>query len=155
MSATVIERQPEVDVVTQGVGGQPTGSREPADEKQQPKAEPKERYAKDLGDLPDRVLAARKVTGRKELAEALGISQSAVWRAEQDRIHPGEVEALAAGIAKVEARIQAGEFVKPEKQTQDNRIEAAVKLLTDARSDKKVSKSALIDSVLDVLAPKA
>ena len=37
---------------------------------------------------------------------------SAVWRAEHGHIHPGEVDALQAGLKKVEDRIAAGEFVK-------------------------------------------
>jgi hypothetical protein len=116
------------------------------------------RYAEGVGDLSDKVLAAREAVGRKPLAEFAGQTQSCIWRWERSRVHPGaEVEQLKALVQ----RIDAGELPQPEAKSRtsskadlEHRIEVATELLTDARGS-KVSKSALIDAVLDVLAPKA
>jgi hypothetical protein len=153
------------ETTTQGVGGrsgttksQPKGK---AKQTEEPKRAPAPRYASDLGDLPDRVVAARKLLGRKDLSEALGLGQSATWRAEQGRVHPKELEALTAALAKVEKRIAAGEFQKATRERQPavskadliHRIEAVVTFVQGARSDKRVTKSGLIDAVLAVLDP--
>jgi hypothetical protein len=158
MTATLTQ-EPEVTEVTQGLGGQPTvGEPEPKPVKAEPKPEPQPRYAPDMDELSDKVLAAREAVGRKNLADFAGRSQSAIWRWERSRVHPVEVDAIRALVK----RIDAGELPVPEpKQSQLSkadlvaRIEAAVDLLGKSRGDKKVTKAALVDQVLDVLAPKA
>lgn len=152
----------------QGIGGrsgeaktQPKAQEQKAEE---PKPAPAPRYVDkaEAGPLSDRVLAARKALGRKVLAEALGISESACWRAEQGHIHPAEVQALTEGVGKVEGRIESGEFKQearqpkaaaPKKSELTHRIEVVVELLKSARGDKSITKPALIDSVLAVLDP--
>jgi hypothetical protein len=145
-----------------------------AREAKQPKAipqaeEPKveePRYATDLGDLPERVLAARDVVGgRGRLAELLGgISGSAVWRHERGRTHPTEVDALREALAAVEKRIAAGEFVKPEPTSKGagpgkadlaQRIEVAAELCRSGRGDRAITKAKLADALLAVLDPQA
>jgi hypothetical protein len=110
------------------------------------------------------VLAARQVMGRGALAEALDTTQSAVWRAEQGRIHPDEVDGLKAGLDAVEKRIAAGEFVKaeaapkgkqPSKADLLHRVEVAAELVRAAKGDKAITKAALVDSVLGVLDPQS
>jgi len=127
-----------------------------------PKPAPEPRYATDLGDLPERVVAARQVMGRNQLAEALGVTGSACWRFEHGRIKPDEVKPLQDGLAAVERRIAEGEFVKPEPQPKATgsskadliyRQEVAAELLRTARGDKSIGKAALVDSVLAVLEP--
>jgi hypothetical protein len=130
-------------------------------------ARPEEpRYATDLGDLPERVLAARDVVGgRGKLAELLGgISGSAVWRHERGRTHPTEVAALREALAQVEAKIAAGEFVKaaaepkatgPSKADLTHRIEVAAELCRSGRGDKAITKGKLADALLAVLDPQA
>jgi hypothetical protein len=152
--------------VTKGVGGR-SGKKasEPKPKQDEaPKPAPAPRYAEGVDELAARVLAARQVVGRTALAEALGLTGSAVWRAEHGRIHPGEVEPLTAAMEKIDERIQAGEFVKSERQPQAkqpsktdllHRIEVAAELLHTAKGDKSVGKSALIDSLLIVLEPAA
>jgi hypothetical protein len=159
-------KQAKAAEVTKGIGGR---SAEKQSEPKQPKAEqPKEpkaeRYVEDPGDLPERAVAARQVMGRNALAEALGITGSACWRAEQGRIHEDEAEALKTGLAAVEKRIAAGEFVKAEKQPKakaaskadlEHRIDTAVAFVQAARGDKGVTKSGLIDGVLTLMDPPA
>jgi ribosome-binding protein aMBF1 (putative translation factor) len=94
----------------------PVGGKAKVEKTAEPKPAPEPRYATDLGDVPDRVVAARKALGRKVLAEALSLSESATWRAEQGRVHPGELKALTDALGKVEERIAAGEFAKPKRQ---------------------------------------
>jgi hypothetical protein len=145
------------EVVLSGIGGTPAnGDRRP--EPTAPTPEPEPRYAPNMDELSDKVLAAREAVGRKNLADFAGRSQSAIWRWERSRVHPVEVDAIRALVK----RIDAGELPVPEpKQSQLSkadlvaRIEAAVDLLGKSRGDKKVTKAALVDQVLDVLAPKA
>ena len=103
----------------QGVGGRSGKAKSDPKPKAEatPKPEPKSRYAEgeQVIDLAERTLAARQVVGRGNLAEALEVTGSAVWRYEQGRIHEDEVKGLQGGLTKVEARIAAGEFVKPDK----------------------------------------
>jgi hypothetical protein len=156
MTATLAP-EAEVTTTTQGVGGKPaSGERKP-----EPKAPPEPRparYAPNMDELSAKVLAAREQVGRKALADFAEQSQSAIWRWERSRVHPTEVEAIGALVK----RIEAGELPVPEaKQSQGSkadlvaRIESAVDLLGKSRGDKKVTKIALVDQVLDVLAPKA
>jgi hypothetical protein len=128
----------------------------------EPKPAPTPRYAADPGDLPERVVAARKLLGRKALAEALSISESTAWRAEHGRVHPSEVTPLTDALTNVEERIAAGEFKKAEHQPKaaapskaelTHRVETVVELLKTARGDKSITKAALIDSALAVLDP--
>ena len=73
------------------------------------------REALPAGNVRERKAKAAKtevVKGVGGLAEALDTMQSAVWRAEQGRIHPAEVEGLKAELDAVEKRIASGEFVK-------------------------------------------
>jgi ribosome-binding protein aMBF1 (putative translation factor) len=155
----------KVTETTQGIGGRSGESKsEPKEKKaEEPKPAPAPRYVDktEAGPLSDRVLAARKVLGRKDLSAALGISESATWRAEQDRIHPAEVEALTAALVKVDARIEAGEFKKaergpkakqPTKAELAHTIEVVTELLTTARGDKGISKANLVDAALAMLA---
>ena len=103
------------------------------------------RYAEGTEELAGRVLAAREQVGRAALAEWLGVSQSACWRAERGRIHPTEVAHLRERMAHVD------ELPVPEpRKTQAGRIELAVGLLEAARGSKG-SKGELIDAVLGAL----
>ena len=106
------------------------------------------------------MLTAREVVGRGKLAELLDITGSAVWRYEHGRIHPNEVEPLYEAIAKVEDRIAAGEFVKPDKAPAVkspskadlvNRIEAAVTYLREGT--KGLSGKAVAEATLALLDP--
>jgi hypothetical protein len=157
------EAKAKVTETTQGTGGRSGKAKSEA--KPKPKAEPTPRYVegKQVVDLAERVLAARQVTGRNRLAELLETTTgSAVWRFENGRIHPSEVDALQAGLKKVEDRIAAGEFVKPEaapkgkqpsKADLTHRVEVAVELVKAARGDKGITKAGLVDSLLAVLVP--
>lgn len=70
----------------------PVGGKSKA-EKAEPEPAPKPRWIEDA-DLSARVLAARQVVGRDKLAELLGISASATWRAERDRVTADEAGPL-------------------------------------------------------------
>jgi len=97
----------------QGLGGQPTGSRDAptAPPKVAPATEP--RYVEPFAGLADRVKVARVAVGsRNKLAELLGQTGSAVWRHEHDRTHPAELADLLEDLAAVEDRIAAGEFAR-------------------------------------------
>jgi hypothetical protein len=162
------EAKTKVTESKQGLGGksgqapkqEPKAKPEPA-----PKPDPTPRYVEDRDltiSLSERTLAARQVLGRGKLAEALGMTGSAVWRAEQGRIHADEVPTLRDGLAAVEKRIAAGEFVKVERAPKAarlpyaelvHRIEVAAELLRTARGDKSITKAALVDSSLAVLDP--
>jgi hypothetical protein len=142
----------------------PIGGQAKTEKTTEPKPAPEPRYVTDLGDLPERVVAARKVMGRKDLSAALGISESATWRAEQGRVHPGEVEALTAVLGKVEERIESGEFKKEARQPKpkattraalEARIEDTLTLLREALIDKRVTKAGAIKSALERLDPPA
>jgi hypothetical protein len=158
MTVTTAAPAAEVTTTTQGMGGQPaTGEPEPK-AKVEPKPEPAPRYAPDMDELSAKVLKAREDVGRKNLADFAGQLQSAIWRWERSRVHLTEIDA----IRRLVQRIEAGELpVAEPKQSQGSkadlvaRIEAAVDLLGKSRGDKKVTKTALVDQVLDVLAPKA
>jgi hypothetical protein len=157
------EAKSKVTETKQGVGGRSGEAKsEPKAKQAEPKPAPEPRYAADLGDLPERVAAARKVMGRKDLSAALGISESATWRAEQGRVHPGEVKPLTDALVAVEQRIAAGEFKKEERQPKaatpskadlTHRVETVVEFIETVRSDKNVAKSALADGVLAILDP--
>ena len=157
MTASTLTHEGEVTTTTtQGVGGRPaSGERRPEPKAPVAKAEPQPRYAEGTEELSAQVLAAREVHGRAKLAEFLGISQSACWRAEKNRIHPTEVAHLRDRMARI------GELPAPEpKQSPGTRadlaarIETAVNLLGKSRGDKKVTKIALVDQVLAVLDPR-
>jgi hypothetical protein len=150
----------KVTETTQGTGGR--SGKKASDPKPKTEAEPKPpptpRYVEDgdlLVSLSERALAVRQIVGRGALAEALDTSQSAVWRAEQGRIHPNEVDGLKAGLDAVEKRIATGEFVKaeaapkattPTKAELLHRVEATVTYLregTKGLSGKAVAQAAL------------
>jgi hypothetical protein len=88
-----------------------------------------------------------------------------VWRAEQGRIHPDEVDGLKAGLDAVEKRIASGEFVKaeaapkatsPTKAELLHRVEATAEYLrtgTKGLSGKAVAEAAL--ALLDPLTQAA
>jgi hypothetical protein len=154
------EAKSKVTESTQGTGGRSSKAKsEPKPPKvEAPKPAPTPRYVEDadlLTSLSERALACRQVIGRGALAEALDTSQSAVWRAEQGRIHPGEVDGLKAGLDAVEKRIASGEFVKaeaapkatsPTKAELLHRVEATVEYLctgTKGMSGKAVAEAAL------------
>jgi hypothetical protein len=161
------EAKAKVTESTQGTGGRSGKAKSTPKPKAEeaPKPEPKSRYVEDndlLVSLSERALACRQVVGRGKLAELLDTTGSAVWRYEQGRIHPDEVESLTAGLKKVEDRIAAGEFVKPDKAPAAkqasktelaHRVETVIELVKAARGDKGITKVALVDSVLAVLDP--
>lgn len=102
MTASTLTHEGEVTTTTttQGVGGRPaSGKRRPEPKAPVAKAEPQPRYAEGTEELSAQVIAAREVHGRAKLAEFLGISQSACWRAEKNRIHPTEVAHLRDRMA--------------------------------------------------------
>jgi hypothetical protein len=151
------EAKGKVTESTQGTGGR-SGEAKPPKAEAAPKPPPAPRYVEDadlLVSLSERTLACRQVVGRGALAEALGTTQSAVWRAEQGRIHPTEVEGLKAGLDAVEKRIAEGEFVKtaaeprgaqPTKAELLHRVEATAEYLrtgTKGLSGKAVAEAAL------------
>ena len=157
MTATLTQPEADVTEVVQGMGGQPTTG-EPTPKSIAPRPAPEPRYAEGMDNLSAQVLKAREQVGRKSLADFAMQSQSAIWRWERSRVHPTEVDAIRALVQ----RIDAGELPVPEpKQSQGSkadlvaRIESAVDLLGKSRGDKKVTKAALVDQVLDVLVPKA
>jgi ribosome-binding protein aMBF1 (putative translation factor) len=158
------KKEAKVTESKQGVGGRSGEAK--SEPKPKTESKPKvERYSTDTDlvvSLSERTLACRQVMGRNALAEALDTTGSAVWRFEQGRIHPAEVEPLYEAIAKVEDRIAAGEFVKPEKQPAakspskaalEARIDAAITGLREAAADKKVTKAAAIATALERLDP--
>jgi hypothetical protein len=150
----------------QGIGGRSGEAKsnpKPKAEEPQPAAAPRYVDKAEAGPLSDRVLAARKVLGRKDLSAALGISESTCWRAEQGRIHPAEVQPLTEAVGKVEERIRSGEFQKearqpkaaaPNKSDLTHMIEATVQFVRAAQGDKRVTKTNLIEAVLAVLDPQ-
>jgi hypothetical protein len=102
--------------------------------------------------------------GRNQLAEALGVTGSACWRFEHGRIHPAEVDGLKTGLAAVEKRIAAGEFVKaerapktagPSKAELAHRAEEAVKYLRGGTSGSGKSVAQAVLAILDPPAPQA
>jgi ribosome-binding protein aMBF1 (putative translation factor) len=141
----------------QGTGGRSGNAKSELKPKPEPKPEPASRWVtgKDAEDLAERVLAARQVTGRNRLAELLSVTGSAVWRFENARIRPDEVEPLRKALAEVEKRISEGEFVKaarepkatsPTKAELKHRVEAAAEYLrtgTKGLSGKAVAEAAL------------
>jgi ribosome-binding protein aMBF1 (putative translation factor) len=158
------ERTGKVTETTQGIGSRGGEARsEPEPKKDEvPKAPAEPRYVEELGDLAERVLAARQLMGRNRLAELLGITGSATWRAEQGRVHPSEVDALRSALEKVEDRIAQGEFVKAERQPKvaspskaelTDRIQTVRDFIKNVRGDKSVTKGALADGVLALLDP--
>jgi hypothetical protein len=115
------EAKTKVTETTQGMGGRsgkqhskspnaktppkPEPAPKPAPEPA-PKPAPEPRWitGKDAEDLVERTLAARQVIGRNRLAELLSVTGSAVWRFEDARIRPDEVEPLRKALAEVEKR---------------------------------------------------
>jgi hypothetical protein len=148
MTATTIEREPEV--VTQGLGGQPTTGEPTPKPKAEPKPQPEPRYAEGMDELSGKVLAAREQVGRKVLAEFADQSQSAIWRWERSRVHPTEADAIKALVQ----RIEAGELPVPEPKTK-SKTDRLLAIVETAAADKKVTKAQLIAELRDVLAPKA
>jgi uncharacterized protein (DUF433 family) len=161
------EAKAKVTETTQGTGGRSGKSQSESKPKaeQAPKPEPKSRYVEDADlvvNLSERTLAVRQVVGRGSLAVALEVTGSAVWRFENGRIHPSEVDALQAGLKKVEDRIAAGEFVKPEAAPKakattraqlEARINAAITSLREADADKRITKASAIATALERLDP--
>jgi hypothetical protein len=107
------------------------------------------RYAEGTEELSAQVLAAREVHGRKNLSDFLGISQSATWRAERNRIHPEELAALRDRMDRI------AELPVPKPKTRGNRLDRVAAIVSVAAADKKVTKAQLIEELLGVLAPKA
>ena len=110
---------------------------------------------KDAEDLAERVLAARQVVGRNRLAELLSVTGSAVWRFENARIRPDEVDGLISALSQVDQRIEQGDFVKaarepkatgPTKAELLHRVEATAEYLrtgTKGLSGKAVAEAAM------------
>jgi hypothetical protein len=112
------------------------------------------RYAEGTEELSALVLATREKVGRKALAEFLGVSMSACWRFERDRVHPEELEALKARMAEVDQLpVPEPKARASSKADLTHRIEVAIDLLGKSRGDRKVSKAELVDAVLAVLMP--
>jgi len=140
------------------------GGKAPQAPQSEPEAPPEPRYAAGTDTLAERVLAAREVVGRNQLAALLDTTGSAVWRWERNRVHPDELAGLEANLAEVEAKIEAGDFVKPERPVPgtkqpsraelEHRLAVLAELLTGARGDKTFTKVGLIDAALAVLGPR-
>jgi hypothetical protein len=163
------ERKPKATVaeVTKGVGGRSgskksdTPKKQSAKKAEAPKAE-EPKYVDDA-ELSARVLIVRQVVGRAKLAELLGISQSATWRAERDRVTPDEAGPLRTALAQVEERVAKGEFVKAPRQTKAAapkkadllaQREQVLHLVETARESKSVGTiHELLDKALAVLNP--
>jgi hypothetical protein len=132
-----------------------------------PKPEPAPRWVtgKDAEALAERVLDARKIVGRNRLAELLSVTGSAVWRFENARIRPDELDGLISGMSQVDQRIEQGDFVKaatePKAKTAtkaelEHRLTTVMELVRQARDTTKVSeKNAALDLALTVDAPQA
>jgi hypothetical protein len=151
-----------VTEVKQGLGGKSGDTQSKPKGKQvteQPKEQkqPQPRYAEGVGDLADAVLATRRRVGRTVLAEFMGASQSQVWRWENSRVHPGEVDTVKAQVARFgelpQPEAKSPKTPAPTKAELTHRIETVVELLRSAGSDKAITKAALIDSALAVLTP--
>jgi hypothetical protein len=111
------------------------------------KTAPKEtaRYADDdtARSVADRLADARtKGFTRPAVMELTGLSASAVWRAENRRVHPGEVATLSAVLD----RIESGDVAPPGRRATGSRtrvadlearIDAACRDLTDAVKTEK------------------
>jgi hypothetical protein len=158
------EGKTKVNETQQGIGGRSAKAKSEAKPKAQAEPEPASRWVtgQDAEALAEQVLAARQVVGRNRLAELLETTGSAVWRAEQGRIHEDEVDGLKAELDVVEKRIAAGEFVKAAAEPKAkqaskaellHRVEVVTELVRSARSDKSITKATLIDSALAVLNP--
>jgi hypothetical protein len=158
------EAKGKVTETTQGTGGRSGKAKSEPKPKVEPKAEAKSRYVegKQVIALAESVLAARQVVGRGKLAELLDTTQSAVWRFEQGRVHPDELDGLISGMSQVDQRIEQGDFVKPERQPKatgttkaqlEARIDAAIAGLREAAADKRVTKAAAIATALERLDP--
>jgi hypothetical protein len=102
----------------------------------------KELYATGTEELSARVLAARERVGRKALAAHLGISQSACWRWERNKVHPGaELQALQA------AKLSPTDLPAGKPVSRSVRLESATQLI---RSTKDLNS--VRDQLLDLLA---
>jgi ribosome-binding protein aMBF1 (putative translation factor) len=147
--------------------GRPTATGQAAAAKSEPTPKAA-RYVEDadlVRSLAERTVAARQVMGRNALAEALGVTGSACWRFERGRIHPTELEPLYEGIAKVEDRIAAGEFVKAERQPKVagpskaealHRLEVVSQLARDGRGAKTAAEMRrFLTQIIEVISPPA
>jgi hypothetical protein len=112
-------------------------------------------------DLSKKVLAARASIGRPAFAEwassvasegqpePVTVSQSAVWRFEQNRITHGELDL----VKKVVAAIDAGRLpASTKKAGRTSKVAQALELLEKAAEDKQFSKVKLIEELRAVLA---
>jgi hypothetical protein len=155
-------REKKSTETTKGMGGRSGKAKSEAKppKVEAPKPAPTPRYVegKQVADLAESVLAARQVVGRGKLAELLSTTQSAVWRWENGRIHPDELDGLISGMSQVDQRIEQGDFVKseaapkvaqPTKTELAHRIEEAVKYLRGGTSGSGRSVAAAVLTILD------
>jgi hypothetical protein len=131
MTENATQSNPTADVTesTQGLGGRTTTG-EPEASRNTPvnsdnsteQATTDERYKRDAID-PSRVVAARDaVGGRMKLVSAFSdngfeTTGSAIWRAENNKVHPDEVDKLDKALIKVEADIKAGKYNSAKKDS--------------------------------------
>jgi transcriptional regulator with XRE-family HTH domain len=136
-----------------------------ASPKPQPEAEPKPEAPKVdpkvAEDLATKVLDVRQRLGfsRAVLCDLTALTPSAIWRVEQGRVRPAEVDTLTPVLDK----IARGEVAVPERKVAQakqpakaeliERIAQATALLTQAKTGKAGDRLPLINKALAVLAP--
>jgi uncharacterized protein (DUF433 family) len=140
----------------------PVGGKAKSNETTEPTpkaAEAKEQRYVDDAELTAQVLAARKLLGRAKLAEVVGATQSSIWRAENDRAYPTEVDALRLALKKIDA----GEVEVPTRTPRAKALSKAdllaqrdqlAHLVATARESKSVGTiHELLGKALDILNP--
>jgi hypothetical protein len=87
----------------------------------------------------------------------MGASQSQVWRWENSRVHPSEVDTVKAQVARFgelpEKEARQPKAATPSKAELLHRVETVIEFIKATRGDKNVAKSALADGVLAILDP--
>jgi len=150
--------QPVVDTTD---GGSPPSTADSRPPTAGPAVEPETANA-----LAQRILDVRRQgVSRRVLAELASLSQPQLWRCEQGRVRPEEVEPLTAALVKAatgdlpehlrpKRATTGGPKVKPVSKAElTHRIEVVVELLRTARTDKGITKAALVDAALAVIDP--
>jgi hypothetical protein len=143
---------------------------EPVKKASAPKPDPQPKASKYVEDpnvikpLADRITAVRQHVGQAKIASECGVMPFAIWRAERrHQVTADEVEPITAGLTRLEARIEAGEFAKADRTPKakaaskadlTHRIDTVTKLLHDAHGDSKIGKTLLIESALAILDPQ-
>lgn len=138
---------PEVTEVTQGLGGRRVTGEDATPTASSPSSTGSDRYARGTEKLCEKVLEARKQVGRPTLAAFLGETESAVWRWERNKVHPGEVDKVKAAVARF------GDLPDAKPKGRASRTTEALALLDKAEADRQFGKSKLIEELRAILSP--